>query len=213
MTAAKTICIAGTGGFAREVHACLLDSLAAANHPRQPVCFMEKDEHFGASTLMGLDVIRQSQFDPSLYSVLVAIGNPAVRKKVVAELPADTNYYTLIHPGVVRSKWVEIGPGSIVTAGTILTTNIVIGRHAHLNLHTTVGHDCRIGDFFTTAPAVNISGNCTFGDCVYLGTNAAIREGISICSNVTVGMGGIVLRSITEPGTYVGMPVKRMDAR
>ena len=39
----------------------------------------------------------------------------------------------------------EIGAGSIITAGCIITTNIKIGKHSHLNLHTTIGHDCELG--------------------------------------------------------------------
>jgi UDP-3-O-[3-hydroxymyristoyl] glucosamine N-acyltransferase len=99
---------------------------------------------------------------------------------------------------------------SIITAGCILTCDIKIGKHSQLNLHTTIGHDCVIGNYFTTTPACNISGICTFGDCVYLGTNSSVRQGITICDEVTVGMGGVVVKNINEPGTYVGNPAKRL---
>ena len=75
-------------------------------------------------------------------------------------------------------------------------------------MHTTVGHDCIIGDFFTTAPAVNISGSCKFGDNVYVGTNASVKNGITICDDVTIGMGGVVVKDILKPGTYIGNPAK-----
>jgi UDP-3-O-[3-hydroxymyristoyl] glucosamine N-acyltransferase len=88
--------------------------------------------------------------------------------------------------------------------------DVKIGKHAHLNLHTTIGHDCRIGDYFTTAPGVKVSGNCNLGDCVYLGTNSSIREKINICNNVTIGLGSGVVKHILEPGTYVGLPTKKI---
>jgi acetyltransferase-like isoleucine patch superfamily enzyme len=70
-----------------------------------------------------------------------------------------------------------------------------------------------MGDFFTTAPAANISGNFHFGDCVYFGTNSAIRPGVKICDNVTIGMGGVVVKDITEEGVYIGNPLKKLEKK
>jgi sugar O-acyltransferase (sialic acid O-acetyltransferase NeuD family) len=134
-----------------------------------------------------------------------------MRYDMSQRLPSNTKYFSFIHPSAqVLDKDLEIGEGSIVCAGCILTTNIKIGKHAHLNLHTTIGHDCRIGDYFTTAPGVKVSGNCNLGDCVYLGTNSSIREKINICNNVTIGLGSGIVKHILEPGTYVGLPTKKI---
>lgn len=214
MNTEKKICILGTGGFGREVLCCLMDQIAKTNLKIEEIaCFMEIDKNYKEEKIMGIDVIPQSKFDPTLYSVFVAIGDPNTRKRAVDNLPPETTYATIIHPSAVISKWVEIGEGSIITAGTILTCNIKIGKHAHLNLLTTIGHDCIIGDFFTTAPAANISGNCQFGNCVYFGTNSAVRQGVNICDNVTIGMGGIVVKDITEEGVYIGNPLKKLEKK
>lgn len=208
----KKICILGAGGFGREVLCCLIDGIATTNLKIEDIAlFMVSDVHFEKRRIMGVDVIPQSKFNPALYNVVVAIGDPSSRRRVVASLPSQTTYTTIIHPSAVISEWVKIGEGSIVTAGTILTCNINIGKHAHLNLHTTIGHDCIMGDFFTTAPAANISGNCHFGDCVYFGTNSAVRQGVKICDNVTIGMGGVVVKDITEGGVYIGNPLKKLE--
>jgi sugar O-acyltransferase (sialic acid O-acetyltransferase NeuD family) len=210
----KKICIVGAGGFGREALCCLIDSLKDENIKIDDIaCFMVEDAAHTNEKIMGIEVIPQSKFDPDKYDAIVGTGDPTLRKKIVNSLPPNTTYTTIIHPTAVISKWVEIGEGSIITAGTILTCNIKIGKHAHLNLHTTIGHDCVIGDFFTTTPAVNVSGNCQFGECVYLGTNASIKQGVSICSNVTVGMGGVVVKDITEPGIYIGNPLKKFEKK
>lgn len=207
----KKICIFGTGGFGRETLCCLIDSIAGTGQKiKDAACFMVDDEYFTDTEIMGIEVIPKSKFDEDLYEVVVSIGDPVFRKKVVQNLPMTTKYATIIHPSVIMSKWLEVGEGSIITAGCILTCNIHIGKHAHLNLQTTIGHDCVIGDYFTTAPGVNISGNCTFGDSVYMGSNVAIREKITICDNVIIGMGGIVVKNISESGVYVGNPVKKL---
>ncbi|AMM51677.1 hypothetical protein TH61_11485 [Rufibacter sp. DG15C] len=210
----KKICIVGTGGFGREVLCCLIDSISAKNLKIEDVaCFMVNDEFYNEPRILGIEVIPESKFNPVLYDVVVAVGDPLARKKIVENLPSSTTYATIIHPSAVISQWVEIGEGSVVTAGTILTCNIRIGKHAHLNLNTTIGHDCEIGNYFTTAPAANISGNCEFGDCVYFGTKTAVKQGIKICENVTIGMGGVVVKDIIEAGVYIGNPVKKLERK
>jgi UDP-3-O-[3-hydroxymyristoyl] glucosamine N-acyltransferase len=73
-----------------------------------------------------------------------------------------------------------------------------------------VGHDSIIGDFVTVSPGCHISGNVKIGDRVFIGTGAVILEKVSICDDVIIGAGAVVAKSITEPGTYVGVPVKKI---
>lgn len=207
----KKLCIYGAGGFGREVLCIAADIIKGKNIKlSDAACFMVADEYYSESNIMGVEVIRQSEFSPAKYEVVIAIGEPAKRKAAAEQLPADTNYITVIHPTAVISEWVEIGKGSVITAGCILTCNIKLGEHTHLNLHTTIGHDCNTGDFFTTAPGVKISGSCSFGAQVYIGTNASVKQGISICADTTVGMGAVVVKNINEAGVYIGSPAKKM---
>jgi sugar O-acyltransferase (sialic acid O-acetyltransferase NeuD family) len=195
MKTRKKIGIIGAGGFGKETLCCLIDSIANTSLKIEDIaCFLVK-------------------FQPKNYDVVVAVGDPASRRKIVEKLPKKTTFTTIIHPKASISKWVDIGEGSIITAGAVLTCDIKIGKHAHINLHTSIGHDCQIGDYFTSAPAANISGHCHFGDGVYIGTNASIREKISICSNVTIGMGGIVVKNIDESGVYIGNPLKKLEKK
>ena len=213
-SSSKKLCIFGTGGFGRETLLVYIDSLKAVGKDyRDTVVFMVSDQNFTQAKVMGVPVIRQSEFDVSQYRVVIAIGEPKTRKSVVAQLPQETEYTSLIHPTAVVSEWVDIGVGSIITAGVIVTCNIVLGKHTQLNLHTTIGHDCSIGDYFTTAPGAKISGICEFGQCVYFGTSAAVRQGVSICDDVTIGMGGVVVKNIDDPGVYIGNPLKKLEKR
>lgn len=208
----KKICIFGTGGFGKEVLCCLID-IYKNEELNEIACFMVDDENYTTSSVLGIDVLRFSDFNPELYDLFVAVGDPVTRKKIVEKMPNSTTYATIIHPSVILSKWVEIGEGSILTAGSILTCNIRLGKHSHLNLNTTIGHDCNFEDYFTTAPNVNISGNCNFGECVYFGTSSSVRQGISICDNVTIGMGAVVVKSIVESGIYIGSPAKKLEKK
>lgn len=193
--------IIGAGGFGREVKSLLLD-----NNPNEIIDFFVDDKYVDDLSFP------ISSLNITEYEVVIAIGDPATREKIVNSLPKDTKYFKAIHKSVqILDSNVDIGEGSIICSSSILTTNIKIGKHCHLNLQTTIGHDVRVGDFFTTAPGAKVSGNCSIGDRVYVGTNASIREKIKICADTTIGLNAGVVKNILEPGIYVGVPAKRIN--
>ena len=194
--------IIGAGGFGREVYSGL------DNKEQIDTVFFVDDKYWYENNNKILPI---SNFDPEEYEVVVAVGNPADRQKIVESLPLTTTFFTYIHSSVLLlDTSIKIGEGSIICAGSILTTNIKIGKHCHLNLHSTIGHDTTIGEYFTTAPGVKISGNCTIGNNVYFGTNSSIKEKLTVCDNVTIGLNGGVVKNINESGTYVGLPAKKL---
>ena len=192
--------IIGAGGFGKEVYHQILD-----NYPFEKITFFA-DDQYAQDNILPL-----SKFDPEKYEVVVAIGDPSTREKVVNNLPKNTKFFKFIHNSVlILSDDIFIGEGSIICPGSILTCNIKIGKHSHLNLHTTIGHDCIIGDYLTTAPGANISGKCTIGNRVYIGTNSSIRERTNICDDVTIGLNSGVVKHITDSGVYGGTPIKKL---
>jgi sugar O-acyltransferase (sialic acid O-acetyltransferase NeuD family) len=194
--------IIGAGGFGREVFWSL------SPIERNNTVFFVNDEYWDNSNP---NILPLSLFETDKYELVVAIGDPYARKMIIESLPKKTKFFTHIHPSVqILGDDIEIGRGSIICAGSVLTTNIKIGEHAHLNLQTTIGHDTTIGDFFTTAPGAKISGNCKIGDRVYVGTNASIREKIEICDDVTIGLNAGVVKNIYEQGVYGGTPCKKI---
>jgi serine acetyltransferase len=45
---------------------------------------------------------------------------------------------------------------------------------------------------------------------VFLGAGAVVIDSISVASNVIIGAGGVVVAAIHSPGSYVGVPVRRI---
>jgi|LakMenE01Jun11ns_1017448.scaffolds.fasta_scaffold9706962_2 sugar O-acyltransferase (sialic acid O-acetyltransferase NeuD family) len=187
----------GAGGFAREIVAEVF-----LQKKMQLKCFVD-DEYW----VDGLYKI--SEFNPESQSALIAVGNPADKIKLLGKLPENTKFWNYISPNAYVNN-LTLGTGNFICAGVIITTNVKIGNHVHLNLQTTIGHDSVLGDFVTTAPSVNISGNVIVGKGVYLGTKSCIREKISICDNVILGMNAGVVSDIQESGVYVGTPAKKI---
>lgn len=188
----------GAGGFAREIRAAM---------QTPDIQFFVNDEYEDLdNNILGL-----SKFNPKEYMVAVAIGDPIVRHNIVQSLPKETKYFTFIDPTAqIHDDNVQVGEGSIICAGTIITTNVKLGKHTHLNLLTTIGHDTQIGDYFTTAPGAKISGNCNIKDRVYFGTNSSVKQKVDICDDVTIGLNAGVVKNITESGVYIGIPAKKI---
>jgi sugar O-acyltransferase (sialic acid O-acetyltransferase NeuD family) len=190
--------IIGAGGFGREIK-------AAMGIPDIKFFVDDKYEDLN-NNILGL-----SKFDPKKYIVVVAVADSKDRADIVAKLPKETKYFTFIHPSVhIMDDNIQVGVGSFIGANSILTTNIKLGNHALLNRGNHIGHDSVAGDFFSMMPNAVVGGNVTLGDNVYLGSCSNVREKINITSDVLIGMNAAVVKDITESGTYVGVPAKKM---
>lgn len=187
--------IFGYGGHAREV----------AVQIGQPVTFFV-DDNYSSSLAKPL-----SSFDPEIYTMMIAVGECEKRKNIVERLPKNTRFFTFIHPtALIMDKNITIGEGSFIGAHSILTTNISLGKHAVLNRGNHIGHDCIIGDYLSMMPGSIISGDVIIEESCWLSTNSCVREKIKITKNVVIGAGGVVVKNITQSGTYVGVPAKKI---
>jgi sugar O-acyltransferase (sialic acid O-acetyltransferase NeuD family) len=207
--AMRKLGIFGAGGFAREIM-ILLEDLGLAERVN---AFFESANIWRARNLWNIPVVPIEQFEVADSDLILAVGSPEARKVMHASVPKETYFPTLVHPHVRRSSSVEIGEGSIICAGSILTCDIRLGRHVNIDRMTNVGHDCILGDFTTTAPGVILSGNCEIGEGCYLGTHCSVREKTIIAPGTTVGMGAVVVSSIAHPGVYVGNPARLLSSQ
>jgi sugar O-acyltransferase (sialic acid O-acetyltransferase NeuD family) len=181
-------------------------------HAREAACQIEQEVTFFVDDKYANDVAKPiSEFNPEEYMIIVAVADSKDRADIVAKLPKETKYFTFIHPSVhIMDDNIEMGEGSFIGANSILTTNIKLGNHALLNRGNHIGHDSVAGDFFSMMPNAVVGGNVTLGDNVYLGSCSNIKEKINITSDVLIGMNAAVVKDITESGTYVGVPVKKL---
>ncbi len=203
------LAIVGAGGFGREV-AWLADDI---NQDRATYDFVGFVDDASSSTPEGYPVlgttdqwISDGRTDVAL---VCALGDPVTRWKVASRLSgAGFTFATLIHPSVKRSRHVRIGPGGMICADNILTTNIDIGAHALLNLDCTVGHDSRLADYISMMPGVHISGEVTTDIGAYFGTGAVAINGVRIGAWSVIGAGAVVSSEIPRGMIAVGVPAK-----
>ena len=203
----KPILVIGGGGFAKET------VWLAKDCGRQVIGVLDDNPNTHGTSVQGVNVVggvdKWSKFDAE---IIIAIGNPRTRALVKEKIEQQGNprYACLIHPSVKYSNTVKFSEGCIVCAGTILTTDIKIGKHVILNLNVTVGHETNIGDFSTIAPMAAISGNVLIECYSEVGTGACIRQGVSIGRGAMLGMGGVLTKSIPNFTIFAGNPAKKL---
>ena len=208
----KDIAIFGAGGFGREV-ITVINDINKVEKLWNIVGFFDDGCKKG-EIINGVPVLGTTQDLNSWnkeISVVVAIGNPIVKKKIINNINNRyVDYPTIIHPTVLIGdpSYVKIGKGCIICANNIITTNIKIGDFVILNLACTVGHDTIIGNYAAFMPACNISGEVKINDCVYCGTGVKIINQIEIGENSIIGAGSVVVKDIPDGVVAYGNPCK-----
>jgi len=210
----KKIAIYGGSGFGREV-AWLVES---CQDGRVVACFIDDDEKKQGIVLNDVPVLslEQAAEQHPDAKIVGGIGNPRIRELLINKAATrGFSFDTLVHPRVEMSKWLEIGIGTVICAGDILTTNIRLGAHVQINLDCTIGHDVVLDDYTTLAPGVHVSGCVQCGKRVYIGTGAVILNGtqenpITIGDDAIIGAGACVTKSIPAGQTWVGVPAKQL---
>ena len=120
-----------------------------------------------------------------------------------------------------------LGDGAFVGPFCEIQKGVTIGKRTKVQSHSfvcelvSIGSDCFIGHGVmfindTFAKGGPAEGDTTLwkstyiGNRVSIGSNATILP-VTICDNVVIGAGAVVTKDITQPGTYVGNPARRLS--
>lgn len=86
----------------------------------------------------------------------------------------------------------------------VITDNTVIGKNSSIMGQVTIGTGFKTNHF-----KINIGNNVQIG----AGAKIIAKGRLKIVSDVTIGANAVVVKDILQPGTYVGIPVKKIDNR
>lgn len=208
---AGLIGVFGAGGFGREVV-----WLVEQTWGDVPVVFVDGNPAMIGGTLHDRPVwsFEQAAEARAELAMIVAVGKPQARERIVGRcIEAGLDFATIVHPRVETSRWVRFDPGAVVCAGNVITVDIVLGAHVHVNLDCTIGHDVVLGEFCTLSPGVHVSGWVHFGRRVFVGTGAVFVNGTAekpliIGDDAVIGAGAVVNRDVAPGTTVVGVPAR-----
>ena len=208
--------LVGCGGFGREIMPELVRILRQKNIVAT-VVFVETQ--VSGSRVNGYPVLSEDEFFSHTDSdkhFNIAIANSKIREALATRFTASgAKPFSIQSPAAHFYDANEIGDGSIICAGSVVSSNVKIGRFFHCNFLSYVAHDCVIGDFVTFAPNVTCNGNVEIGDHAYIGAGALLKNGIPgkplrIGAGVIIGMGAVVTKDVPAGETWIGNPARLM---
>lgn len=207
------IVIVGCGGFGREVHD-VIEAMNAERTTYELLGYVDdapSEENLKLVTARGSGLLGDTRWlsAQSDVSYVIGIGTGSIRRTLDAQMStAGLEPQTLVHPTASFGHDVQLGAGTIVCAGARLTTHVSLGRHVHINLNSTIGHDCVLDDYVTVNPLAAVSGGVLVGEAAMLGTNSAILQGLAIGAEAIVGGGACVVRDVEGHTTVKGIPAR-----
>lgn len=193
-------------------HGKVVADIALKMNRWKNIAFLDDDETIKES--MELEVIGKSA-EAFKYiedcDIFVGIGNNAIREKIQERLQkAGVDIPVLIHPSTVIGEQVKLGLGTVVMAGVVINCCTNIGNGCIINTGCTIDHDNVIENYVHISPGANLAGAVKVGRGSWLGIGSKVSNNINITSGCKVGVGAVVIRDIIEPGTYVGVPARRV---
>ena len=194
-------------------HGKVIADIAMKMEKWKEIAFLDDDETI--KTSMGLEVIGKTA-DAFTYKdeadFFVAIGSNATREKIQEKLIDEgMSVVSLIHPAAVIGTDVEVGFGTAVMAGVVINSSTRIGRGCIINTSCSLDHDNVIEDYVHISPSVSLAGTVRVGKGSWLGIGSVVSNNVKICSGCKIGAGAVVVKDITEPGKYIGVPARRLE--
>ena len=155
---------------------------------------------------------KSNQFVDYDCDMFVAIGNAAVRQKILEKIKAEgKTIATLIHPNAVIGEDVIIGKGTAIMAGTVINSGSVIGEGCIINTCASVDHDNRIGNYVHVSVGAHLAGTVSVEENTWIGIGAVVSNNLSICKDCMIGAGAVVVKDIKQAGVYVGIPARKVN--
>lgn len=141
----------------------------------------------------------------------IALGNNQLRESVFKKLnEKKCKIINLIHPSAVIANDVKLGNGIVAMANSVVNSKCEIKNGVIINTAATVDHECIIKDFVHISPGAHLAGSVYVGERCWLGIGCTAINNIYICSDVVIGAGAIIIKSIENKGKYVGLPLRRL---
>jgi len=207
------IVILGGGGHAKVVismlRQCRTYTIAGYVDPE------DRGDVDGVRYLGTDDELAAAMRSQAIALAALGIGHPRDagrrRRAYAAASALGLRFPSVIHPAAVVAEDADVAEGSAVMAGAVVQPGTRVDRCAIVNTHATVDHDCRLGEFSHIASGATVCGGAVVAAGALVGAGAVVLPGCRIADGCVIGAGAVVRTDCTLPGTYVGMPARRIS--
>ncbi len=200
--ATANVFVFGSGGFSKEVQWLIdetphFDFVEFISENRENVFHQILQTHPG-----------------EIFYAAMGVGTPEVLKKISI---AFINYKNLqwpniIHPSVIGDfANINMGPGTLICAGNVMTTAIRLGAFNIINLGSTIGHDLDTGDYCVINPNCSTSANVTLEGQNLVGVGSSLLAQTGMGLGATLGAGAVLTKIIPRGEIWAGVPAKRLS--
>jgi sugar O-acyltransferase (sialic acid O-acetyltransferase NeuD family) len=200
----KRVAILGAGGHARTLISLLsrmeieVEGLYDDNFNPQVKEVIEGYPLLGSYS----DVQKEAE-------VVISKGSIEDRYELYKQFEQQLFQPNVIHDSaVIESK--KVGIANQISALTFIAETASIGDHNIIYSQSCLEHEVEIGNHNILTVNVSLCGRAKLGSFIYVGAGAVILPNVEICDHVIIGAGAVVTQSIHSPGTYVGLPAKKM---
>lgn len=210
----------GAGGFGQQVLSFL--KMQFENDKRKDILFYYIDDNHFLDSIDGDKVLSYSEFlelDCTKKYINITIANSIIRQKISQRIISDNlPVFSIISTHSLALSNIKANIALILSPYAIISSNVKLGEFCHIGFHSSISHDCVIGDYVTIATGVRCNGNVHIEDHAYIGSGAVIKQGtpdkpLVIGKGAVIGMGAVVTKNVPPGVTVIGNPARIFEKK
>jgi len=116
----------------------------------------------------------------------------------------------IVAPSAYVSQRSMIGQGTIVMHHAVVNAEARIGENCIINTGALIEHETEIGSDCHISTYATANGQCRIGNDCFIGSHTVLANNISIADHCLISAGSVVLKTLSEPGTYIGNPLRKI---
>lgn len=142
--------------------------------------------------------------------IFIAVGylRFSVRERLFNRFIGIVPFANIISPTAYVHPTATLGEGIQLSDDTYIAHNAVIEDNVLITLRSIVNHGTRIKKHSFLSTCVTTAGHVTVGERCFIGVGAVISDGITICDDVWLSPGSVVISDINVPGQYLSKVAK-----
>ena len=176
------------------------------------------DDFQRAASVNGIPVMGKldkidADYKARLFDALVcAVGynHFVFREKVFNKFHNEVGipFATIIDRSCHVDESAKVGDGVVMFPTAMVDKGCEIGDNVLLNVGVTIAHDSKVMEHSFLSPRVAMAGFSTIGKRCMIGINSTIIDNLTICDDVRVGGGALLIHDVQQKGLYVGVPAR-----